>query len=235
MKNRTTRTIDRIGARWSVALRCAGAIVTLGCAVGGAGCNYVGAAAYLIEGPPKVDAAYKLDDQLKTVVFVDDRTNAVPRRSLRLSIGESAEQEMIAKAGLRADMVIPSQSTLRATAAERLGEPLSVVDIGRMVGADVVIYASVKRFTLSGDGVSYSPIGEANVKVFDVANNRRVFPPTGEGYPVTVVMPTRASELPQGTAERSAAEDQFARVFGVQIARTFYTHERDALSGRLDD
>ncbi len=207
----------------------------LGLALVAAGCNYVGAAAYIIEGPPKVQAAYKLDKDRRTVVFIDDRTNTVPRRSLRRTIGEAAEQELIAKAGLRADMVIPSQATLRATASERLGEPLSIVDVGRLTGAEIVIYASISRFSLSGVGVSYTPVGEARVKVFDTVANERLFPGLAEGYPVTMAVPTKANEMPTGAAEKSAAEDQFARLLGVQIAKTFFTHERDELSGRLDD
>ena len=223
------------GTRVGAMLRRATAGVAFGLALAAAGCNYVGAAAYILEGPPKVQAAYKLDKDRRTVVFIDDRTNTVPRRSLRRTIGEAAEQELIAKAGLRADMVIPSQATLRATASERLGEPLSIVDVGRLAGADIVVYASISRFTLSGDGVSYSPVGEARVKVFDTVANERLFPGLAEGYPVTMAVPTKANDMPTGAAERAAAEDQFARLLGVQIAKVFFTHERDELSGRLDD
>lgn len=217
--------------------RLAGAsLVLVGLLLAGVqGCNYVAAAAFVVGGPPKVDAKFTLDKTRKTVVFIDDRTNVVPRRSLRQVMGESAESELISRTGLKADMVIPSQSTLRATSSERLGTPMSVVDIGRLVGADVIIYAVVTRFALTPDGVTYSPIGEARVKVFDAANNQRLFPPSGEGYLVTMLLPMKSDGVPATAGERNAAEEQAARALGVQIARTFFSYERDALSGDLDD
>jgi hypothetical protein len=217
-------------------IRVAVAAITLaGAALVGVGCNYVAAAAYVIEGPPKVDAKFKLDETKRTVVFIDDRNNVVPRRSLRHVMGESVESELISKGGLDASLVIPAQSTLRATSAERLGAPMSIVDVGRLVGAEVVIYAVVTRFSLSPDGVTFTPIGTANVKVYDAVNNVPIFPLAGEGVPVTMLLPLKDSSMPTGIAEKNAAEEDAARAMGVQIARTFFSYERDKLSGDLDD
>lgn len=213
----------------------AAALALVGAALAGAGCNYVAAAAYVIEGPPKVDAKFKLDSTRRTVVFIDDRNNIVPRRSLRQVMGESAESELISHAGLEASLVIPAQSTLRATSAERLGAPMSIVDVGRLVGAEVVVYAVITRFSLSPDGVTFTPVGTATVKVYDAVNNVPIFPLGGEGVPVTMLLPLKDSSMPATLAEKTAAEEDAARALGVQIARTFFSYERDELSGNLDD
>jgi len=220
---------------WNSRTRLAGAALMLAAALASSGCNYVAAAAYVIEGPPKVDAKFKLDKTKRTVVFIDDRTNVVPRRSLRQVMGESVESELISNAGMDASLVIPAQSTLRATSAERLGAPMSIVDVGRLVGAEVVIYAVITRFALSPDGVTFTPVGTANVKVYDAVNNAPIFPMAGEGVPVNMLLPLKESSMPSGIAEKNAAEEDAARALGVQIARTFFSYERDALSGNLDD
>ncbi len=222
-RGKTARRLARVGAA-----------LLLGALAAAPGCNYAAAAAYVIAGPPKVDARYKLDKTKKTVVFIDDRTNVVPRRSLRLVMGETVESELILNAGMDPALLIPAQSTLRATSAERLGTPMTVVDIGRVVGAEIIIYAVVKKFALTPDGVVYSPSGEAEVKIFDATNNRRLFPPSGDGLAVNMLLPM-TDNMPTGIAEKNAAEEAAARALGVQIARTFYSYERDALSGNLDD
>lgn len=211
------------------------ALALAGAAIATTGCNYVAAAAYVIEGPPKVDAKFKLDKTRRTVVFIDDRNNVVPRRSLRQVMGESVESELISNAGMDASLVIPAQSTLRATSAERLGAPMSIVDVGRLVGAEVVIYAVITRFSLSPDGVTFTPVGTANVKVYDAVNNVPIFPIAGEGVPVNMLLPLKDSTMPTGISEKTAAEEDAARAMGIQIARTFFSYERDTLSGDLDD
>ena len=59
-----------------------------------AGCNYLVPAAYIIDGPPSIDAKYDLPDR-KTVVFVDDRTNILSRTQLRAVIGDKVAADLI--------------------------------------------------------------------------------------------------------------------------------------------
>lgn len=220
---------SRARACWLVATLlgaiCAGAIV--------AGCNYVGAAAYIIEGPPKNPARYTLPSDRKLVVFVDDRRNTAPRRTLRQVIGETAESVIIENTKITADLVLPASSAMRVSTTDRSGAMMSVVDIGRLVGAQVVVYVSLDVFSLTADGASFSPICRARISVIDVDANARLWPP-GPPYPLTVNPPTAASG-PQGSTERMQAEDALAKTTGVLIGRLFFEHERDALSGRLDD
>lgn len=218
----------RAAALLGAALLCAMALPT-------GGCNYVAAGAYLVHGPPKTPAQYKLNGDRRTVVFVDDRTSATPRRSLRQTIGEAAERALIAYAKVDAAKTIPSQAALRVSAQDRAAEQMSVIDIGRMVGAEVVVYVTVDRFALSPDGVTYQPTAIGRVKVFDTTTNARLFPIDGAGASVFANIPTSGAEFPSSGSERARAEDVLAAAFGERVAKVFYEHESDSLSGSLDD
>ncbi len=190
------------------------------------GCSYVAAAAYVIEGPPKVEAVFELDDEKKTVLLVDDRGSVLPRRSLRRVIGEDAEQTILAAKALSPELTIPSSATLAVMSQEKRDSPRSVVDIGREVGADVIVYVEMTGFSISRDGATSSPLVAASVKVFDVAANKRLWPAGPEGYPLTYAPPMRSANLPASFAERIQQEDAAAKKFGVAIGQLFYQHER---------
>ncbi|MGD9692824.1 MAG: hypothetical protein AB7G17_05500 [Phycisphaerales bacterium] len=214
---RTTRTILTCLIGAGAALTGAGAL---------SGCDYVAAATYLVEGPPKVDAAYELDAKRKTVLLIDDRGNALPRRSLRRVIGEEAEQTMLSGKALKADLTIPSSSTQAVMTQERRESPRSVVDIGREVGADVIIYVEMSTFSLSRDGATASPLVTGSVKVFDVTANTRLWPETPQGFPLTYAPATRSATMPGSLAERMQQEDAVAKMFGRAVGQLFFQHER---------
>lgn len=203
------------------------------------GCNYVAAGALIIGGPPKVPAAFEdLPEDRKTIVFVDDRSNVVPRRALRRATGEAAEQALIGEKVLQAEMVLPSSGAIYALSQEKRSDTMSIVDVGKAVGADIVIYVSMNQFTLSRDGSgTFQPGASAFVKVFDVPANKRLWPPdTGRGFPVSYMEPNPRPEAPKGSTERSKAEDELARQLGVRVAQLFYEHKPDTASdSRIDD
>ncbi|MCZ6542142.1 MAG: hypothetical protein O6768_00585, partial [Planctomycetota bacterium] len=61
-------------------------------------CNIVGPVAYLALGPPKVEAQFLLVDR-PTLVFVDDRNNAIPLNASRIrrAIADKASTDLMAK------------------------------------------------------------------------------------------------------------------------------------------
>jgi len=199
------------------------------------GCNVVAPVAYLVGGPPKTPALYELDRRRPTVVFVDDRASVVPRRALRAAIGQEAESTMIEQGVVDQQSMISASATLRMAMAERYGEPQSIDTIGEAVGAEVVVYVEMISWSLRGDGVTFAPTARVSVKALDVANDVRLWPQTIGGHVMTVRLPQTASEGPTNRVERNAVEEGLARLVGLRIARLFYAHEADALSGRLDD
>jgi len=217
----------------SGSFRCA-ALWTALCALAVPGCNIVGPVASLVAGPPKTQAAHRLDRGATAVVFVDDRASQAPRRSLRSVVATEAERTLIEQKVLAADQLFPSAAATRAAQGETYDAPISIAEVGRRVGADRVIYVEMTSFALSRDGVTLAPSASARVKVIDAATGRRIFPEDAAGHPVTAQLP-RGAQAPSSLAARAQLEQALARALGVQIARVFFTHERDALSGRLDD
>jgi hypothetical protein len=220
--------LRRLGAL-GAAVCCAGALMV------GAGCNIVAPIAYLVGGPPKTPALYELDRRRPTVVFIDDRASVVPRRALRASIGQEAESTMIEQGVVDQESMISASATLRLAMAERYGEPRSIDSVGEEVGAEVVVYVEMVSWSLRGDGVTFAPTARVSVKVLDVANDVRLWPQTIGGHVMTVQLPQTASQGPTNRVERNTIEEGLARLVGLRIARLFYTHEADPLSGRLDD
>lgn len=187
-------------------------------------CNLVGPVAAIVHGPEKIQAQYTLEKNRAAVVFVDDRGNRMPRRSLRLTTAQEAEK-LILKKGVVTD-VISGQSALAASAADRGGRLLSIAEIGRAVGAQQVIYVSVEAFALSTDGSTYDPVATLRVKVIDAVNDKRLWPEDRAGYELNVRVPVRARAMPEGGAARARAEDDLAAQAGQAVAELFYKHEK---------
>lgn len=206
------------------------------CLVSGLGaCNILGPVAYLVHGPPKVKARHELDPKLKTVIFVDDRANRLPRRSLKNVIGQSAEEMLIDRGVVPQDNMIASRSATIAATGETDSELMSIAAIGNAVGADRVIYVSIEGFTVSRDGATVEPIAGALVKIIDTAEDRRVWPADRAGYPVKLQLPATGGQIPRDRSGMSQLQIGLAETLGIQIARVFFDYERDALSGTLDD
>lgn len=190
-----------------------------------AGCNILGPAFVLIHGPPKIYRAHTLDRTKKVAILIDDPAGRVPRTQLRIVMGEEAEQILLKK-NLVAD-AISARSTIAAAAQARGGEPLSITAIGRMVGADQVIWVGIEGFTLSPDGETFEPTVAATVKLIDVHEDRRIWPESGPGYPLIVRKSMRSREPPRSRSEAEQIQIELAKFAGRGIAELFYDEERN--------
>ena len=194
------------------------------------GCNLAGAAYTVLHGPERTDAKYELDSTKSTVVFVDDMTNVLPSRSLRSEISTAVERDLLDR-GLVADM-IDHRAVMSVTNKDRYGTPMSVSDVGKAVGADIVIYVQVTGFALSADGVSASPVGAARMKVIDVKGKKRLWPVTASEGDVRVQMRQGQGTVPTTITEQNAMFQKLALEFGKGIAQAFYEHENQNKAGR---
>lgn len=192
-----------------------------------AGCNILGPALYFAHGPEKTPRVHELSKDRPTVIFIDDRSNKIPRRVLRVTIGEEAERLMLDKKVIATGKLISSQSSLAAASQDKFGEPLPVTEIGRAVNAEVVVYAAVDEFTLSPDGQSFIPTVSMRVKVIDAVSEERIWPAEGSGHPVRIRLPIRQGTAPTSIADQMRAEQELARYAGQALAKLFYTHEAD--------
>jgi hypothetical protein len=198
--------------------------------VGAGGCNIVGPAFLLVHGPEKTSKVHTLEKQRPTVVFIDDRSSAVPRRGLRVIMGQQAEQTLLSEGVLKD--AISSESALAAASKDRYGQPLSITDIGKAVGAEVVVYITIDRFALSPDGSSFTPTVDARAKVVDVIKDARVWPDDERGFAFTVQMRQRQGFAPADASSIAKAQSELAADAGLGIAQLFFDHERQATAGR---
>lgn len=197
-----------------------------------ASCNIVGPVALLLEGPPKKEAATELNEARTHVFFIDDRASLLPKRSLRGVIGSSAEQTLINRKVLAAEKVVPSARAMRVVEYESSGAPMSIADIGRQVGAEIVVYMTIDAWSLTRDGSSPAPTARARVKIIDATNNERIFPAQDTGYPVMVRSPTGTGTLPSERAAIAALERELAIALGTELAKVFFEHEIDPMTNR---
>lgn len=189
------------------------------------GCNIVAPAFYLIHGPEKTPAAYTLDRKRTTIIFVDDQNSILKRRNLRLEIASSAT-ETIQREKLVDDM-LDGRAAIIAATRDRDGEPMSVTEIGRATKADIVIHVIVDGFTLSVDGVAYTPAASVRVKIIDAKEDNRLWPPAAldKGAPVNVNLFEKAQNPPTTSGAIAQAENELASEIGKAVAELFYEHE----------
>jgi hypothetical protein len=205
-------------------------------AAGPAGCNIVAPAYFLLHGPPKTPAAYELEDR-PTIVFVDDRNNAIPRNSatLRRSIADHTSEDLMTREILTTT-IRPQDAISLARQSDRFDEVMSIEELGRAVGAEQVIYVQMLAFTETVDGATPRPAAACEVKVIDVVNRYRLFPPDGgdeSGFMVQVTMGTLNTEAYQSASSRLQIHQALAIKTGDEVAKLFYDHETTELGGNL--
>lgn len=215
----------------------AGRLLLLG-AVGalGTSCNIIGPAAYLTMGQPKREAAYELADR-PTVVFVDDRMNAIPINASRLrrAIADKATQDLMDQEILTTT-ISPRDAMTLARNSDREGELLSIGEIGQRVGAEQVIYVEMISFRGSPDGFTPRAAGACRVKVIDTVSRTRLFPPPDdekEYVEVQAVSPPFSMELFQSSQGRAQIEQMLAGLLGDQVGKLFYKHVPDEIGSHL--
>lgn len=219
--------LARLGAALALAFAAAAMFM--------ASCNYVGPAAYIINGPPSVDAQVHLAD-VPTVVYIDDRSNVVNPVSLRRTIADKVSQTLMTKKVLTT--TISSQDAMLMTRQkERNGQLLPIEEIGKLVGAKQVIYITMVGFQDTPDGVTPRPMSSYRVKVIDVDQKQRIFPPADSAEDSRYGTATIREVDPGVYGSRSGRVKVFemlASQTGVEVAKLFYKHEVKELGGNLN-
>jgi hypothetical protein len=188
------------------------------------GCNVVGSAAYIIQGPDKVSAAFELPEDRSVLVFIDNSEGRIPERRLVSTASAAAESELLNLAKI-VDVIDsrPAQLVVRRESAEA---PMPIVEIGRAVDAELIVYVAPDEFILSSDGASYSPKLSAYVKVIDTVSGERLWPKDPEGFRLNLSPPPRPGLGPSSAADRRAGNVELANLFGQGIAQLFYDVDR---------
>lgn len=188
-------------------------------------CNIVAPIAYAVHGPGNVDREYELDPGLSTVILVDDPSNKIATRRIRLVIGERAQETLLRKKLVDNGKLIDTRSALLATSRDRDDRPLSIAEIGRTVEADVVIYAVVTDFQTDAIGEATAPFAGMRVKIIDSATSNRLWPAEEAGFPLRVALPATGRINPSSRTEALAIQREVAERAGLALAQLFFTVE----------
>ncbi len=193
-----------------------------------AGCNIVAPAYLLIHGPEKTPQAYELDRDRSVVFFLDDREFHIRRAPTRERVTAAAEQALLKSKAV--NRVLDSRAAAAVVSGEPRGDLLPISQVGRKVGADIVVYVVPELFTLSSDGQTFAPMARLRIKVMDATADTRLWPEEREGHTLVVTTTARQGTPPTDSASIRQAENEFADLVGRRIAELFYSHEADTVS-----
>lgn len=219
-------------ARLTAALLLAGAAL-----LAASGCNMAVPALYVIDGPGKKPAVYKLPVDKKVVVYVDDRRNVVSRLQLRAAMADNIGTQLKALE-LVGDVVSGRELIGYVRRVETPSKRVSIEEMGQAVGADLVVYVEMDGFALSPDGATPKPVGSAFVKVIDVKARERLFPPPGGdpmGWPVSAEVQNMTPDMFRTSAQRRRAEDLLEKKLADEVTRLFYDHEPKGFGGGVTE
>ncbi|MEO1008160.1 MAG: hypothetical protein AAFX79_06315 [Planctomycetota bacterium] len=195
-----------------------------------AGCNIVAPAVLLVQGPPKVPREFTLDRGRVTAIMLDDPDSIVPSMAYRRELLATAQRQLASRAKVKD--VVDSREVMATLQRDSAEQSMSIVGIGRAIGAEQIIWVRVERFRLAADTGELRPNSRLRVKVIDVANNERLWPePDSSGHVLDVTMPVRPDFVPSSGHEQRQALDDLAAYSGRAVSELFYNEER-VLSAR---
>jgi len=189
-----------------------------------AGCNILGPVLMIAHGPPRVHALYELPAERPTVVLVDDPDNRIGSRQFRIEMAKVVEERLLARQKVRT--VIESEQLTRVLARERAEDRMTIAEIGRAVGAEIVIWVGVESFELLRDSENIAPRASLRVKVLDVVEEKRLWPDEQPHHDLIVSMPRRAGAAPETASERRRLLSELAQYAGRAAAELFYAEEK---------
>ena len=203
-----------------------------------AGCNIVTPVAYAIEGPGQIDAEYTLPKK-KTVIFVDDPRNILPRTALRTAIGDAVSFDLMERGHL--ESTVASRDAIavaRAGSAGNAQKLMTVEAVGKALDCAQVIHIQPTVFDLTGrtDDRGIRPTAIVQVKVLDLEMRVRTYPAAEsmpDGREVTSIIREESSDGLRTRAGRTQIEDQLARKIALEVAQLFYQHDRVDLGENL--
>lgn len=201
------------------------------------GCAVIGWTVSLFVPAETVPAEYEPPKGKAYLVFVDDVAAPVEhegvKRELTEQLNARLEQHKIAS------RTIDYGDMVKLVAATPQFQRMPVSEVGRKLGADVVVYVQIKRFELSeyAHSSTWNGLMEVSVRVVDVAEQKRLWPEDRPaGFPVDPV------HMPQVDLD---TRDQIARMSKMlaertaeRIIRLFVEHPKPSVAedaGRHDD
>ena len=199
------------------------------------GCNYIVPISYAIDGSGKTPAEHELVQE-KTLVFIDDHTNVLPRTMLRANLAEEISSVLV-REELVPVTVAPTDAMALVRSRERNGNRMSMESIAKESGVSQMIFIEMETFSLTKTDWNPRPNASCLVRVLDFNNGVRVYPKgdLGEygGRRVSVTMRELSPDVMRSAAARRKAQMNLVTTLSGAVLKLFYEHETKDLGENL--
>jgi hypothetical protein len=190
-------------------------------------CGLVGWTAAQFDAAQKIKPVYVVPKGRKVLVFVDDRTSPASYQPIKRLLTDKTNAQLVEHK--ISGEVIPYERLLDLMSSQRKFDQLTVVEIGKLTGADLVLYVDITGFQLKE--TSEMPLWdgrlETAVRWVDVhaavASQARLWPVnqmSGHAVPA-VSMPQKEDASANYSAELATG---LADKMADRIAKLFYEH-----------
>ncbi len=173
--------------------------------------------------PQKIEPVYEFPKNKKVLVFVDDLLNPVSYIAVKNDLTKKLNRQLT-EHGIVKD-VISYDRLMDLKGAMPKFNQLAISEVGNKLGADVVLYVQIDKFSLKDDEESPLWHGnfEATIRMVDVDKGRLWPKDRPSGYPVEPVKTPTQDNL--STTYGSELASQLATMMADKIAKLFYEHE----------
>jgi len=153
----------------------AGVLAALSCMLA-VGCAEPGFVAYVVTGPPKIEAVHTLDPAT-TLVIVDDPDNQLGDPNHAAVVGANVGFHLVKNEAIDETLLI-TQDRLSAYAGLQgdAYHATPIDQVGKALGAKQVVYVSIRSVDLSSKNTYYEPTAKISVKVIDSETGEKLFP-----------------------------------------------------------
>lgn len=187
------------------------------------GCQLVAFIVAQFAPPQDVEAVYEPPEGKTVLVFVDDFRRPVSYEPIKEALAEGVAAELVEHEV--AARTIPYGKFEDLVHSTRDFNRMPIPNVGRELGADLVVYVEIRRFSLKEDDQSPLWQGQMDVNVKVVNSQTGILWPKGrpDGYPVSYAEREPSQDLSEtyGTVVAKKVAAKMSR----KVARLFYDHK----------
>lgn len=182
--------------------------------------------------PKKVPAECKVPENKTILVFVDDIIHEVVYEPVKMELTVQLNKQLVEHKV--AGRTVKYDRLLDLIAAAPKFNRLSVSEVGQKLGADIVLYVQVDKFSLKDSNVSPLWHGQlqTTVRIVEVGKGRLWPKDRPAGHTVEPLDIPTSDETSRGYGSKLARI--MARQMAHRIAKLFYEH-KEAREGTLRD
>ncbi|MBI5722861.1 MAG: hypothetical protein HZA50_02805 [Planctomycetes bacterium] len=188
-----------------------------------AGCNYLGGFLLAFQPPTPVDAKYKIERGKKILVLVDDPKNIAPYERLKNRMATSLNKQLTDNNV--AASTVPHERLTNLMLSTHDFNNLRVSEIGQKLGADIVIYVKLEKFSLKDEPTTtiWNARLGTSVKVVD-SRGKKLWPTGQNTFDVEPIeLPSEDKSDPNFAEELT---NRLADKMADRIAKLFYNHKK---------